>query len=99
MSEADRKRFLSMRKRIFDLIGKELEKDPVCKSYEGSIEVVMEYNDYFESYTEEPSLVCIIVNSYRLCQGRREKFEGRSWEEALNRLALRIIQWEAKDED
>jgi hypothetical protein len=36
-------RFLSLRKRVFDMIRKELAKDPYCKSYEGAIDVRCAY--------------------------------------------------------
>ena len=42
------KRFLALRRRVMAAIKKALEIDPGCKSYEGAMELLIEYPNYFE---------------------------------------------------
>ena len=42
------KRFLALRRRVMAAIKKALEIDSYCKSYEGCMELLIEYPNYFE---------------------------------------------------
>ena len=37
-----------LRKRLFAAIGRALKEDPACKHYEGTIDHLVQYQDYFE---------------------------------------------------
>ena len=93
----DRQHFLSLRRRLFRLIREQLREDPCCKSYEGSIEVSLEYPNYFEDNGAEetrPSRCCIIVHCYVLGPFRHYKFEGNTMRIALDKLEAQIKDWE-----
>lgn len=54
----DALRFDSLRNRVFRMIGKELEEDSYCKSYEGAIDIDISYPNYFE---EEKPVACFAM--------------------------------------
>lgn len=92
----DKERFNSLRKRVFKLIAYELDQDPHCKSYEGTIELVTSYPDYFEDSTAEKGIdYCkITLHCYVLGSGRHHDFIGKNFKEALDEFERQIKRWE-----
>lgn len=80
----DALRFDSLRNRVFRMIGKELEEDSYCKSYEGAIDIEISYPNYFEE--EKPVIFIITLHCYILVNGRHQNFYGNTFREALDRF-------------
>lgn len=57
-----------------------------CKSYEGTIEINMEYPNYFEGYSDVPNLFTITVHCYVLGDARHTDFKGKTFKEALDKF-------------
>ena len=95
----DKLRFIALRCRLFKLIHKELERDPYCKSYEGCLEVLAEYPNYFEDEEAEsgPTFYCITLHCYVLGPARHYEFKGKTMGEALNKLDETITEWEEQE--
>lgn len=78
-----------------------LEIDPYCKSYEGCLEVMCEYPDYFddEEATSGPSYYCIRLHCYVLGPSRHYDFTGKTMNEAPDKLEKALKEWaeEAKE--
>ena len=74
----------ALRKRVFAMIEKELAEDSYCKSYEGAIDVMLSYPNYFEE-SDTPS-VDITLHCYILVNGRHITFSGSNMEQALDRF-------------
>ena len=93
-------RFNSLRKRVFKLIADELAEDPYCKSYEGAIEIVTSYPDYFEDETADKGIdYCkITLHCYVLGSGRHHDFIGKNFKEALDKFERQICDWEEVEE-
>ena len=92
-------RFFMLRKRLFGLIERQLKRDNCCKPYEGSLEVHIEYDDYFEDYREEPYAVFIYLHCYCVGPDRHYKFEGETMETALDGLEQWIYDREKEEEE
>jgi len=93
--------FNSLRKRVFAMIEKELAIGDCCKSYEGAIEVAVEYPNYFEDEKAEkaPCWYCITLHCYVIGCGRHYDFKGKTFTEALNKFESQIDQWERRHID
>ena len=89
-------RFLALRKRVFALIKRELEEDSYCKSYEGAIELMCEYPDYFEDERAEaaPNYYRVTLHCYVLGSIRHHEFDGETISEALDMFEKQISEWE-----
>lgn len=94
-------RFLQLRKRVFDLIANELSIDPYCKSYEGAIEVLCEYPDYFddEQAIMGANYYLIKLHCYVLGDLRHYEFKGETFEQALDEFENQIAGWERGREE
>jgi len=94
-------RIIALRKKLFEMIKAELEDDPYCKSYEGCLEVICDYPDYFEDEeaARGPSYYCIRLHCYVLGPSRHYDFTGKTMNEALDKLEKALNKWaeEAKD--
>ena len=92
----NKQRFIALRRRLFRMIRQELERDDHCKSYEGCLEVMTEYPNYFEDNEAEmgPSYVKITLHCYVLGPHRHYDFEGKTMGEALDKLEETITGWE-----
>ena len=91
-------RFNSLRKRVFAMIEKELAIDCECKSYEGAIEVIAEYPNYFDDRNAEQKShwYCIVLHCYVLGNCRHHEFKGKTFTEALNKFEKQIAKWERR---
>ena len=96
------KRFLALRRRVMAAIKKALEIDPGCKSYEGCMELLIEYPNYFElneSEEDTPSWYEIRLHCYVLGPARHYEWMGRTLNEALDKAEKEINQWIEEVED
>ena len=93
-------RFAALRKKLFGMIKAELEIDPYCKSYEGCLEVICEYPNYFEDEeaTIGPVYYCIKLHCYVLGPSRHYDFTGKTMSEALDKLEKALNKWAEDDE-
>ena len=91
----DSARLLALRKKLFEMIKAELEIDPYCKSYEGTLEVICEYPDYFddEEATSGPSYYCIRLHCYVIGPSRHYDFTGKTMSEALDKFEKALNKW------
>lgn len=76
-------RLLAFRKAVFCKIAQCLEIDSHHKSYEGTIEVMQHWPDYFSTYEEEPTW-SVTLHCYLLCVGRHQTWEGKTLDECLD---------------
>ena len=92
----NKQRFIALRCRLFRMIRQELERDDHCKSYEGCLEVMTEYPDYFQDPEAEQgaAYVKITLHCYVLGPHRHYDFEGKTMAEALDKLEETITGWE-----
>ncbi len=92
----NKQRFIALRCRLFRMIRQERGQDDYCKSYEGCVEVMTEYPNYFEDNEAElgPSYVKITLHCYVLGPYRHYELEGKTMEEALDKLEETIAGWE-----
>lgn len=96
------KRFLALRRRVMAAIKKALEIDPGCKSYEGAMELLIEYPNYFElneSEEDTPNWYEIRLHCYVLGPARHYEWIGRTLNEALDKAEKEISMWIAVVED
>ena len=97
LKQSNLTRFQNCRARLFRAIKAALEEDGICKSYEGSIEVIMEYPDYFEDENAKmvkPSCYVIRVHCYVVGPHRHHDFPGKTWGEAVNAFEKALDEWE-----
>lgn len=92
----NKQRFIALRCRLFRMIRQELERNGHCKSYEGCLEVMTEYPNYFEDVDAEmgPCYVKITLHCYVLGPHRHYELEGKTMAEALDKLEEMIAEWE-----
>ena len=89
------KRFLALRRKVMAGIKKALAIDCLCKSYEGFMELVIDFPDYFEmdrSAEDAP-------NWYVLGPARHYEWRGRTLDEALDAAEEEISMWIAEVEE
>lgn len=95
-------RFLALRRKIMAGIKKALEIDCSCKSYEGFMELVIEFPDYFEldnSEDDAPNRYVVRLHCYVLGPARHYEWRGRTLDEALDAAEKEISMWIAEVED
>ena len=83
-------------------VKKALEIDPCCKPYEGSMELLIEFPDYFEldrSEADAPNWYVIKLHCYVLGPARHYEWRGRTLDEALDAAEEKISMWIAEVED
>jgi len=83
-------------------IKKALEIDPCCKTYEGHMELLFEFPDYFElagSGEDAPNWYVISLHCYVLGPARHYEWKGRTLDEALDAAEKEISMWIAEVED
>lgn len=100
--EKSYKRFLALRRKVMTGIKKALEIDPGCKSYEGCMELLIEYPNYFElneSEEDTPNWYEICLHCYVLGPARHYEWRGRTLDEALDAAEKEISMWIAEVED
>ncbi len=96
------KRFLALRRKVMVGIKKALAIDSTCKSYEGFMELVIEFPDYFEmdrSVEDAPNWYVIKLHCYVLGPARHYEWRGRTLDEALDAAEKEINMWIAEVED
>lgn len=96
------KRFLALRRKVMAGIKKALAIDCTCKSYEGFMELVIEFSDYFEmgeSEEDAPNQYVIRLHCYVLGPARHYEWRGRTLDEALDAAEKEISMWIAEVED
>ena len=96
------KRFLALRRKVMAGIKKALAIDCSCKSYEGLMELVIEFPDYFEmdrSEDDAPNWYVIRLHCYVLGPARHYEWRGRTLDEALDAAEKEISMWIAEVED
>ena len=96
------KRFLALRRKVMVGIKKALAIDSTCKSYEGFMELVFEFPDYFEmgeSEEDAPNWYVIRLHCYVLGPARHYEWRGRTLDEALDAAEKEISMWIAEVED
>ena len=99
MNEKDLKRFYKLRQRLFKMIKAAIEEDPCHKHYEGAIEIIQEFPNYFEDNGAMPCSVEIKVHCYVVWPGRHYSFVGNTVEEALNKFEAAMNLWGRRLED
>lgn len=80
-------RFLALRRKVMAGVKKALAIDCSCKSYEGFMELVIEFPDYFEMDRSEenaPNRYIIKLHCYVLGPARHYEWRGRTLDEALD---------------
>lgn len=89
------KRFLVLRRKVMAGIKKALAIECPCKSYEGFMELVIEFPDYFELENSEdaPNWYVIRLHCYVLGPARHYEWRGRTLDEALDKAEEEINQW------
>lgn len=95
MTPDERKKFLTLRKKVAKYIEEYLEEDCGHKSYEGTWELLVSYPNYFEDETASapPDFFQITLHCYVLGPGRHYDWSGKTWSEALARCQHDIEQW------
>lgn len=79
------KRFYRLRQRVFDLIRK--VDDGYHKSYEGSVDVRICFENIFEAETvKDIGFVEIELHCYLLINGRHISWDGNTFTEALDKF-------------
>lgn len=93
-------RFRELRARLFRQIAESLAEDDMCKSYEGALEVCVDYPDFFEDEhaSAEPTGYRIVLHCYLFCNGRHETFRGKTFGEAINNFEAFVNKIETKEE-
>ena len=91
----EKERFLTLRRKLFEAIRKELEIDCGCKSYEGTLEVTLCFPNYFEDeYCDEGVTYYVIeLHCYVLGPNRHYRWDGRSFDVALRKAERDIYSW------
>ena len=95
-------RFLALRRKVMAGIKNALAIDCYCKSYEGFMELVIEFPDYFElenSEEDAPNQYVIRLHCYVLGPARHYEWRGRTLDEALDAAEEEIRMWIAEVED
>lgn len=95
-------RFLALRRKVMAGIKNALAIDCSCKSYEGFMELVIEFPDYFEmdgSEEDTPNWYVIRLHCYVLGPARHYEWRGRTLDEALDAAEKEISMWIAEVED
>lgn len=94
---ADYSRFLALRRTIMDMIRASLELDSHCKYYEGTVELLIGYPDYFEfaenGGLDEPDMFIIRLHCYVLGPARHYEWHGKTLTEALTKCERDINTW------
>lgn len=100
MSSRDAERFRKLRGKLFSMIEKQLEDDPCCKSYEGALEVMCEYPNYFEDKNAEslPLVYRITLHCYVLGPARHYDFVGDTMSRALDKFESALNEWAEEGE-
>ena len=93
MTEKDYKRFLKLRLRLFKMIKSALEEDPCHKSYEGAIEIIGEFPNYFEVGEAIPMSFEIRVHCYVVGPSRHYSFVGATAKQALDKFESALVLW------
>lgn len=96
MSERDR--FRELRRRLFIMIGKALKEDHCHKSYEGAIELTVEYPNYFEDTAAVDYTVWyhLKIHCYVLGPQRHYELIGGSFDEVLDKFEQTLNEWESE---
>lgn len=84
--------FLKLRKRVFDALSK-IDMSCGCKSYEGTFEISIEYNNYFEQENDDIYDVVIKLHCYVLGPARHYTWKGKTLLEAVNKCKIDVEQW------
>ena len=90
MSIEEYKLFMSIRRKVATYIGKALEEDGYCKSYEGTWELLVSYPDYFEdeTATSNPDFYQITLHCYVIGPHTQYDWGGKTWAEALKNATM-----------
>ena len=101
-----KERFDDLRRRLWDLLYA-VDFSDGCKSYEGALEVHVEYPDYFfclvnnedKPQIPSPSYYCITLHCYVLGPARHYEFKGKTFCEALDGFEKWISNEENRKDD
>lgn len=101
MNQLQMQRFNRLRKMVAEEICACLALDGHCKSYEGTWELFVSYPDYFEdeTATAKPNFYQISLHCYLIGPSRHYDWDGKSWDECLNKCELDIDEWCAVEVD
>lgn len=93
-------RFRKLRKKVMAAIGRQLECDADCKSYEGVFEWLAGYPCYFEDETgtAKPDFYQLTLHCYVLGPSRHYEWTGATPDEVLDQAERDIHQWIRGDE-
>ena len=89
--------FEHLRADLFDAIGRSLDRDGHCKSYEGSFRI--QFPNYFESRQFEPRPTHlqrpwgIFLDCYVIGPGRHNEWWGETFAEVLHAAETDIRAW------
>lgn len=100
ITQSEWERFKALRARVFNLI--EAIDEGYHKSYEGAMEIVMEFPNIFEAEEgsiNEPCFYCIKLHCYLLVDGRHEDYDGETFKDCLDALEGDVRHWESEWED
>ena len=95
---AERDRFRELRRRLFIMIGKALKENPCHKSYEGAIELTVEYPNYFEdtAAVDYPVWYRLKIHCYVFGPQRHYELIGGSFDEVLDKFEQTLNEWESE---
>lgn len=95
MAQNDKTRFEFLRNMVMNAIGKQLEEDGCCKSYEGAFEWIACYPNYFENPDPkaEPNYYALELHCYVLGPGRHYRWSGKTKTEVLDKAEREISSW------
>lgn len=93
--ETEKERFLTLRRKLFEAIKRELEWDGHCKSYEGAFEITKCYPNYFEDeYCEGVDVHWVIeLHCYVIGPHRHYRWDGGTFDIALRKAERDIYSW------
>lgn len=103
----DYDRFLELRRRVMAAVHAELERESLCKSYEGTFELLLSYPSYFEysEYVKDkderanlPDAYILQLHCYVLGPHRHYEWRGETLKEALDRCEADVKAWEKRVE-
>lgn len=97
---AELERFYSLRKRLFEAIGKALKED--CgKSYEGAFFIGQAFPNYYddEEAKEQPFMWYIHLDCYIVGPHRHYDWDGKTLDEVIDKCEKDIFSWLEDPED
>lgn len=89
----DYKRFLELRWKVLKVIGRNL--DGGHKSYEGAMEIIYCFPNYFEVEGEQDYISSVIIelHCYVLGPARHYRWEGKTLGKALDKCRIELRSW------